>query len=221
MRATIGVALWVTMGTIVASASADLGFASSLEFAVAAITTGGLMGFPATDNELSSFHASFVAIYCLVGVPLYGMWIGKWAMAMTAEDTRIHARLIAEASLEDLDDTVAEAYVSSYMPLLYPSVEEGGYMTKADFDERSKVINPGEGEDYGETPPLMDALMMHLISEGIIDLEMIAGFNEGWDSKVGSRRIATIKATSALKRQKEKKIGERKNTYQPPTPAGD
>jgi len=39
-------------------------------------------------NSLPVGNAIFCGIYCMIGVPLYGVWISKWAAVLMAEDAR-------------------------------------------------------------------------------------------------------------------------------------
>lgn len=187
--------LWLTMGTIVARwTNQDVGdgymtTAAAMEFAVTAVTTGGLSGFPKElgySNSLRPATAVFCGFYCIIGVPLYGMWIGKWAAVLSAQDTKMVVAKEASEQCSDLDNMIAKAYVRDYMHLIYPSKEEGGIMTAELLQKRKELVCPMDPE-VKENPALVDALFIYLIKNGRLDLETLEGFRKGWAETVGAR----------------------------------
>lgn len=190
LKATLAFIVWAGGGVAYAMTDAGLNAAEAFEFAISAITTGGLMGFsnrPTGSNNMGVGPAMFAAIYSLLGVPLYGFWLGAWIGVLLDEDTSAQAVLEAREQLDGgVDDTVTRFYISKVMPLIYPTQEEGGFITtqmRAVKIERLKEDNPS----------LVDALIIASIEEERFgptlerSVKYLEAFHSGWSRTVGER----------------------------------
>ena len=157
--------VWVAVGVAFALLDQDMTGAESWEFAITSISTGGLMGPKVdADNHLGTFSALFCSFYCLVGVPLFGAWIGAWINLLLDQSQKEEGVKDAlEILSAGIDDTVSEYYIHRIVPVLYPLISEGGMSTKADIEDRCQRIRD-------DNPPLMDALLIAGLEDGVFDL---------------------------------------------------
>jgi len=207
---------WLTMGTIVArwtyqdidypisnNDTAHMTLATSLEFAVTAVTTGGLSGFPKEagyDNSLKVGTAIFCGFYCLIGVPLYGLWIGKWAVVLGAVDVKKAVEEECRKALDKgVDDDIAKAYMEEYMPIIYPSKEDGGIMSPEVLQKKKEMIEK-------DNPALVDALFVYLIRTGKLDVDTLEGFRKGWQKTVGARKLEEHEAAQKMEEDVDEEI---------------
>ena len=70
--------IWLTIGVIYGVAKEKWSFVTSLYFASAACSTGGLQG-PTPDD----FGVWFTALYSIIGVPIYGYTLGQFANGLS------------------------------------------------------------------------------------------------------------------------------------------
>jgi len=82
--------VWVGIGAVVSVRTQnDWDLAFGFEFAIAAMSTGGLQGFGTSTSSCSSHpqipdgEAIFVGLYCLSGIPIFGLLMGKMAGFLT------------------------------------------------------------------------------------------------------------------------------------------
>ena len=75
-----------------------------------------------------------------------------------------------------------------FMPLLYPKVSIGGFLDDQLFDRKVNRICP-ENQAQQSSTPLVDALLVHLIEQNVIDLETVQGFSKGWMETAGQRQM--------------------------------
>merc|ERR1712216_813997 len=81
-------------------------FAMALEFAVAAMSTGGLQGLATeSDGQIEDARAIFCGIYVLVGVPIFGQFLGKFATLLVSQ--------YIEASSHESEDVEESAHVDT------------------------------------------------------------------------------------------------------------
>ena len=82
--------VWVGIGAVVSVRTQnDWDLVFGFEFAIAAMSTGGLQGFGTSTSSCSSHpqipdgEAIFVGLYCLSGIPIFGLLMGKMAGFLT------------------------------------------------------------------------------------------------------------------------------------------
>merc|ERR1719440_370308 len=86
---TLGIWLvWIAIGAVVGMRTQDgWRLDSGLEFAIAALSTGGLQGLSASANatcgsphdQIPDSEAIFTGLYVLTGIPVMGILMGKFA----------------------------------------------------------------------------------------------------------------------------------------------
>ena len=155
-------AVWVLGGALFGLYDQGMTGPESWEFAITSISTGGLMGpKPNADGNLGVFSALFISVYCLIGVPLFGAWIGAWINLLLGESQKEEAMADAlDILTAGIDDQVSEYYINRIIPVLYPLVEEGGVSTEADREERCQRVRD-------DNPALVDALVIAGLADGI------------------------------------------------------
>lgn len=67
---------WIALGTIFSVTADESNFITGLYFAVSTCSTAGMVSVKTVDSQL---HVLFTAFYALVGVPLYGLFLGFFA----------------------------------------------------------------------------------------------------------------------------------------------
>jgi len=86
--------VWIIMGAMVAlrTQGDSVDTAYGFEFAIAALSTGGLQGFSAQAGSTCSPHpqipdgsAIFVGLYLLTGIPIFALCLGKFAHVLVAD----------------------------------------------------------------------------------------------------------------------------------------
>lgn len=181
---TIIAGLWLLLGTLFGLYSAeDMSASEAFEFAFSALTTGGMFGLSAENNSLRDESAIFGSIYCLVGVPLYCVWISKHVSMLMIEDRMKKGQQEAIEELqafemsaaggdsETVDLDVAKQYMEQVLPLLCQEEVRVGRAAEL------KVGNPS----------MVDALLLSLIQHGQLDVGYITGFHAAWQDIVGAR----------------------------------
>jgi Ca2+-binding EF-hand superfamily protein len=72
--------LWLAAGTVWASYVEDMGVVNALYFAIGALATGGLMAPTlGVTGTIPDSKALFVGLYCLTGIPIFAMALGRFA----------------------------------------------------------------------------------------------------------------------------------------------
>ena len=101
-KALLGMAVWVGVGVVFGMVDQGWGFVRSLYFSVAAMSTAGLQA-PNIRGDGSGlgddFSAYFVALFCLLGVPLFGVAMGLIANIFV--DSLVQARVSLQQDLSD------------------------------------------------------------------------------------------------------------------------
>ena len=95
---------WVLFGAIVAIRSQGGDTLFGFEFAVSALSTGGLQGFATKPSscsphpQLPDDEAAFLGLYLLTGIPLFGLCCGKVANVLIVD--YLAAKVLAEHESE-------------------------------------------------------------------------------------------------------------------------
>ena len=101
-KALLAMVLWVGVGVVFGMVDQKWGFVRSLYFSVAAMSTAGLQA-PAIRGDGTGlgddFSAYFVAVFCLLGVPLFGVAMGLVANIFV--DSLVQARVTLPSDLTD------------------------------------------------------------------------------------------------------------------------
>merc|ERR1719359_380353 len=101
-KALLAMVLWVGVGVVFGMVDQKWGFVRSLYFSVAAMSTAGLPA-PAIRGDGTGlgddFSAYFVAVFCLLGVPLFGVAMGLVANIFV--DSLVQARVTLPSDLTD------------------------------------------------------------------------------------------------------------------------
>lgn len=111
-RQLLATICWVSMGAIYICVTEDTSFISGLYFAVTSLSTAGL--YSVTSTASGSVYW-FTGIYCLVGVPLYGIMLGSYANLLVEQYNKeqllqsIHERM-GGASIAFLEHMVREEH---------------------------------------------------------------------------------------------------------------
>jgi len=77
MLSAIVFTAWVIMGILFAMYHEKWDFVTSLYFAISALSTAGLQGINKEDKE--NFPWLFVSLFCMFGVPMFGLVVGQSA----------------------------------------------------------------------------------------------------------------------------------------------
>ena len=101
-KALLAMVLWVGVGVVFGMVDQKWGFVRSLYFSEAAMSTAGLQA-PAIRGDGTGlgddFSAYFVAVFCLLGVPLFGVAMGLVANIFV--DSLVQARVTLPSDLTD------------------------------------------------------------------------------------------------------------------------
>jgi hypothetical protein len=97
--------VWLAVGIIYGIAAEKWSFITSLYFAVTSLSTAGLQGV-SPDKQ---WHFGFLAIYCLIGCPLYGATLGLYANCLVAkyQERAQLAKINASLTLAETDTVEA------------------------------------------------------------------------------------------------------------------
>lgn len=101
-KALLGMAVWVGVGVVFGMVDQGWGFVRSLYFSVAAMSTAGLQAPNIRgdgNGNGDDFSAYFVALFCLLGVPLFGVAMGLIANVFV--DSLVQARVSLQQDLSD------------------------------------------------------------------------------------------------------------------------
>jgi hypothetical protein len=137
-------------------------------------------------NSLGAGPALFCALYCAVGVPLYGYWLGTWIAVLMNKRSRDEAKEDAQQVAEILSEEVKESYKTKVMPLIYPAKEEGGFLSPEAHERKKQRIDDG-------IPSLVDSFILAALNDSLFgntlnrQLDYLEAFKEGWCKTVGQR----------------------------------
>ena len=101
-KALLGMAVWVGVGVVFGMVDQGWGLVRSLYFSVAAMSTAGLQAPNIRgdgNGNGDDFSAYFVALFCLLGVPLFGVAMGLIANIFV--DSLVQARVSLQQDLSD------------------------------------------------------------------------------------------------------------------------
>jgi hypothetical protein len=76
LAAKLAFAIWIAIGTIWSVYADENNFVTALYFAVSTCSTAGMVSVKTVDNQA---HVLFTAFFAVIGVPLYGLFLGMFA----------------------------------------------------------------------------------------------------------------------------------------------
>jgi len=157
-KAMIMLVLWILMGIIFGMASQKWTFVRSLYFAVAAMSTAGLQAVDVrgSDGNIDDSVAWFVAIFCVVGVPIFGLAVGIAANTFVSKLVQGRRQLPPDLSEEDfnevanlsVDDNIVEFGEFFILEML-----RRGTVKKADIDAVKLAYDVIDVDNSGTLTP--------------------------------------------------------------------